>query len=123
MTHLHHPPVCMPDALPVATLRHYPGFGQPPNMLACMQWHVSPFMPVPQKCICYYCCCSFYYDCYYSTTATVLQQLHLVYVQIACFLGGCSRLVWVFLSQTFVYCWNGNFTGQMVFVQSPAAKQ
>ena len=34
MAYLHHPPIFMLDALPVATIQLYPGLGQAPNMLA-----------------------------------------------------------------------------------------
>jgi len=33
---LHHCPVFMPDAIPVATLPSYPGSGQAPSMLVCI---------------------------------------------------------------------------------------
>jgi len=36
VTHLHHSSHFTPDALPAATLPLHPGFGQAPNMLACI---------------------------------------------------------------------------------------
>jgi len=35
MTHLPHPPIFTPHALPAATLPIYAGLGQAPHMLAC----------------------------------------------------------------------------------------
>jgi len=35
-THLHHPPIFTPDALPAAILPIYPGLGQAPNVPACI---------------------------------------------------------------------------------------
>ena len=35
-THLHHPSIVTPDALPAATLPLYPGLEQAPNMMACI---------------------------------------------------------------------------------------